>query len=57
MLGDTVTEMTTCKYCHGTGLAPMGDDGEKAGFKPTKCGFCDSGQEPVWKSIAPFLND
>ena len=52
-----MTEMTTCKYCHGTGLAPMGDGGERAGFKPTKCGFCEDGQEPVRKSVPPFLND
>ena len=42
-----MTETTTCKYCHGTGLAPMGD---RAGFKPTRCGFCDNGREPVRKS-------
>ena len=46
-----MTETTTCKYCHGTGLAPMGGIyHDRPNFKPTKCGFCDNGQEPVKKS-------
>ena len=39
-------ETTTCKYCKGTGFAPMGDKAAK----PTKCGFCEDGQQPVRKS-------
>jgi len=35
---------TECRYCHGTGLAPMGDGDD---HPATKCGFCEAGRMPV----------
>tara|TARA_R100001086_G_scaffold94570_1_gene47091 strand:- start:246 stop:500 length:255 start_codon:yes stop_codon:yes gene_type:complete len=42
---------TECRYCHGTGLAPMGDGDD---HPATKCGFCEAGRMPVRQEPWPL---